>query len=117
MKAPESTCADIDAPIRIDRLLCYLRFVKTRSRAQELVAAGQIRCNGQRVIRTSQPVGIGDTITLPLGRCVRVVTIERLPARRGPPHEAQACYRDLDPNEKSGIAHPRSSITEGHSSP
>ncbi|WP_332310536.1 RNA-binding S4 domain-containing protein [Alteripontixanthobacter muriae] len=106
MKAPETQCAGVDTPVRIDRLLCYLRFVKTRSRAQELVAAGQIRRNGQRVTRTSQPIGIGDTITLPLGRAIKVVTIERIPARRGPPCEAQACYRDLDPHEKSGIAHP-----------
>ena len=39
----------------------------------------------------------GDILTLPLGDRVRLIEIRTLPERRGPPREAEACYRDLDP--------------------
>jgi ribosome-associated heat shock protein Hsp15 len=56
------------------------------------------------VLRTSQDVAIGDTITLPLPGGVRVIEIVALPARRGPASEAQACYRALDRGPIGGIA-------------
>ena len=90
--------ADGAHPVRIDRLLCYLRFVRTRSAAHRLVDEGHIRRNGERVTRASRDVGAGDILTLPLGGSVRLVEILTLPERRGPPREAQACYRELDPN-------------------
>lgn len=85
--------------MRIDRLLCTLRFVRTRSAAQKLVAGGHIRRNGERVTRGAHEVRIGDVLTLPLGDRVRLVEILALPERRGPPREAQACYRTLDPGQ------------------
>ena len=84
--------------MRIDRLLCYLRFVRTRSAAHRLVEQGHIRRNGERVTRASRDIVQGDVLTLPLGGTVRLVEILALPERRGPPREAQACYRELDPN-------------------
>ena len=83
--------------MRIDRLLCFLRFCRTRSRAADLVADGHIRRNGERVTRASQPVAVGDVLTIPLGKTVRLIEILALPDRRGPSREAQACYRPLDP--------------------
>ncbi|QKG70922.1 RNA-binding S4 domain-containing protein [Erythrobacter mangrovi] len=85
--------------MRIDRLLCTLRFVRTRSAAQKLVEQGLIRRNGERVTRGSQDVRVGDILTIPLGKFVRLVEILALPERRGPPREAQACYRELDPKQ------------------
>lgn len=82
--------------MRIDRLLCTLRFTRTRSAAQALVEQGHIRRNGERVTRGAQDVRIGDVLTIPLGNRVRLVEILALPERRGAPREAQACYRDLD---------------------
>lgn len=90
--------ADGRARVRIDRLLCYLRFVCTRSAAHRLVEQGHIRRNGERVKRCSRGIAAGDILTLPLGNSVKLVEILRLPKRRGPPREAQACYRELDPN-------------------
>ncbi|WP_370190318.1 RNA-binding S4 domain-containing protein [Qipengyuania sp.] len=84
--------------MRIDRLLCYLRFVRTRSAAHRLVEEGHIRRNGERVTRCSRDIGTGDILTLPLGERVRLIEILAVPERRGPPREAQACYRELDPN-------------------
>lgn len=83
--------------MRIDRLLCHLRFVRTRSAAQKFVEQGHIRRNGERVLRGSCDIHIGDVLTIPLGNFVRLVEILDLPERRGPPREAQACYRELDP--------------------
>ncbi|MGX7927534.1 RNA-binding S4 domain-containing protein [Tsuneonella sp. HG094] len=90
--------------MRIDKLLWQLRLTKTRGLAQALVGEGHVRRNGSRVLRTSQDVAIGDTITLPLPGGVRVIEIVALPARRGPASEAQACYRALDRGPIGGIA-------------
>lgn len=103
--------------MRLDRLLCYLRVVRTRSRAQALVEAGHIRRNGLRVERASQPIAPGDVLTLPLGRTVRVIAIDRLPKRRGPAAEAQTCYRELDPEGQSAIAAGQTANTEKDTEP
>lgn len=81
--------------MRIDRLLCNLRFVRTRSLAASLATAGHLRRNGVRITRPSQVVGIGDVLTIPLGNAgeVRLVEVLALPEKRGPAREAQACYR------------------------
>lgn len=83
--------------MRIDRLLCFLRFVRTRSAARQLVDAGHIRRNGERVLRASRDIVEGDILTLPLGKRIRLIEVLALPERRGPPHEAAQCYRELDP--------------------
>ena len=90
--------------MRIDKLLWHLRLAKTRSVAQSLVATGHVRRNGQRVLRASVDVIEGDTLTLPLPSGVRVIELISLPARRGPPAEAQGCYRTLDPGGETAIA-------------
>ena len=90
--------------MRIDKLLWQLRLTKTRGLAQALVGEGHVRRNGSRVLRASQDVAIGDTITLPLPGGVRVIEIVALPTRRGPAPEAQACYRALDRRPFGSIA-------------
>ncbi|MGE5952504.1 MAG: RNA-binding S4 domain-containing protein [Qipengyuania vulgaris] len=83
--------------MRLDRLLCTLRFVRTRSAARKLIEEGHIRKNGERVLRASRDVAAGDVLTLPIGSGVKLVEVLTLPERRGPPREAQECYRELDP--------------------
>ena len=83
--------------MRLDRLLCTLRFVRTRSAARKLIEEGHIRRNGERVLRASRDIAEGDILTLPLGNSVKLVEVLTLPERRGPPREAQECYRELDP--------------------
>lgn len=90
--------------MRIDKLLCFLRFARTRSAAQRWVSEGHIRRNGERVTRLDQPVSPGDVLTLPLSRKVLVIEIIHLPHRRGPAAEAAACYRDLDAGRLIAIA-------------
>lgn len=82
--------------VRIDRLLVYLRFARTRSAAQALIDAHALRRNRKHVLRGSEPVRIGDVLTLALGDRVRVIELTSLPDRRGPPEQARSHYREVD---------------------
>jgi ribosome-associated heat shock protein Hsp15 len=90
--------------MRIDRLLFNLRFAKSRTVAQRWIGEGHIRRNGERVLRQDLAVAVGDVLTLPLGRTVKVIELLALPARRGPASEAGACYRPLDAGGAKRIA-------------
>jgi ribosome-associated heat shock protein Hsp15 len=82
--------------MRLDRLLFTLRFARSRTLAQRWIAEGHIRRNGERVTRQDLEVLVGDVLTLPLRSRVLVIELLALPARRGPPDVARACYRALD---------------------
>lgn len=82
--------------MRVDLVLWYLRFAKTRPLAQAIAESGHLRRNGLRIDRASHKVAVGDVLVIPLPSGVRVVEILALPARRGPASEAQTCYRPLD---------------------
>lgn len=103
--------------MRIDRALYYLRFFKTRGLAQKLLGEGHVRINGRRIERCSQDVGIGDVLTLPIGRNVQVIEILDLPSRRGPAAEAHSHYRALDPVPKSELAAGLTQEPEGEEGP
>lgn len=90
--------------MRIDRLLHTLRFAKSRTLAQRWIAEGHIRRNGERVLDQALEVAVGDVLTLPLRARVLVIELLDLPARRGPPAAARACYRPLDDGRANGIA-------------
>lgn len=90
--------------MRIDKLLWFLRFAKTRGQAQEWVEQGHIRRNGQRIERCSASVALGDVLVLPVPSGVRVIRVTEMPLRRGPPLEAQSCYQVLDDTRPSPLA-------------
>jgi ribosome-associated heat shock protein Hsp15 len=83
------------ASLRIDKLLWHLRLSKSRSLAQTFVAQGHIRLNGRRVEKPSVEVKVGDALTIPRGDAVLAIRVLAIPLRRGPPSEAQACYREI----------------------
>ena len=83
--------------IRLDKLLWFLRFARSRSIAQAMVETGYIRLDGRRVTRSSCAVHPGATLVLPVGERIEVIRLLSLPLRRGPAPEAQACYVRLDP--------------------
>ena len=83
--------------IRLDKLLWFLRFARSRSIAQAMVEAGHIRLDGRRITRSSCAVHAGSTLVLPVGERIEVLRLLSLPLRRGPAPEAQACYQRLDP--------------------
>lgn len=82
--------------MRIDKLLWFLRFARSRPVAQEMAQSGHIRLNGKRVDKAHQRIATGDVLTLPLASGVWVIEIVVVPERRGPAIEAQSCYRVLD---------------------
>jgi ribosome-associated heat shock protein Hsp15 len=98
--------------LRIDKLLWFLRFAKTRPLACALVEEGHMRLNGRRIERAHHKVCVGDVLTIPLGGqiagTVRVIEVLALPLRRGPSSEAQGCYRVLDGGPVDPIAAPQS---------
>lgn len=82
--------------IRIDRLLVYLRFARTRSAAQALIETRALRRNRIHVLRGAEPARIGDVLTLAVGSSVKVIQLVSLPDRRGSPAEARSHYREVD---------------------
>ena len=83
--------------IRVDKWLWQARFFKTRTLASKLCRSGKMRVNGERVTKASVAIAIGDVLTFPQKRAIRVVELLALGERRGPAPEAQALYDDQSP--------------------
>lgn len=83
--------------LRIDKLLWYLRFARSRSIAQTMVEAGYIRLEGRRLSRSSATVMAGQHLVIPIGNHVEVIRILALPERRGSAPEARTFYQRLEP--------------------
>jgi ribosome-associated heat shock protein Hsp15 len=77
--------------LRIDRWLFFCRFFKTRSKATAAVTGGHVKLNGERA-SPGQRVEVGDRIDLVRERLAYSLEVARIPTRRGPAKEAQACY-------------------------
>lgn len=82
--------------MRVDRFLWYARLAKTRSAAQAIAMRGLLRIDGRRIERAAAPVRVGSVLAYPLNGKVRVLRIDVLPKRRGPPAEAAALYTPLE---------------------
>ena len=81
--------------LRLDKFLWFARIVKTRGAAQALAEEGRIRLAGRVIDRAHAPVRVGDVLSFAQRGQVRVLRVEALPARRGPPAEARALYSEL----------------------
>jgi ribosome-associated heat shock protein Hsp15 len=81
--------------LRLDKFLWFARIVKTRSAAQALAEDGRIRIAGRVVDRAHAPVRVGDVLSFARRGEVRVLRVEALPVRRGPPSEARLLYCEL----------------------
>lgn len=84
-----------EATLRLDKFLWFARLAKTRERAQAIAEGGHLRLDGRRIDRAHAPVRVGDVLSVPLPRGVRVLRVEALPGRRGPPAEARMLYSEL----------------------
>ena len=81
--------------LRLDKFLWFARIVKTRALAQGLAEQGRLRLNGRVVDKAHAIVRLGDVLSFARHGEVRVLKIDALPARRGPPAEARALYSEL----------------------
>lgn len=89
---------DPQAPaLRVDKWLWFARFCKSRNVAAELAKSGKMRVSGVKISKPSHSVRVGDVLTFPLGRHIRVIQIVALGSRRGPAPEARTLFDDLDP--------------------
>jgi ribosome-associated heat shock protein Hsp15 len=79
--------------VRVDKWLWAARFAKTRSAATELVLAGHVKVDGERV-KPARDVVLGDTIEIRLGPMRRVVVVTGLGDRRGPAKAAALLYEE-----------------------
>lgn len=87
--------------MRLDRYLFFIRLVKSRTLAQAVIEAGNIRIDGKRVAKTSEEVRVGSVVALPLHGQVRILRVLALPQRRGPASEARTCYEELGETAES----------------
>lgn len=81
--------------IRIDKWLWQARFFKSRSLASKVCASGKVRVDGAVVAKAHYLVRIGNVLTFPQARDIRVVRVEALGTRRGPATEARGLYSEL----------------------
>jgi ribosome-associated heat shock protein Hsp15 len=77
---------------RLDQWLWFARFVKSRSLASRLCAAGAVTINGITVTKPNQTVRVGDIVRFPHGGWQHTVRVTALGVRRGPASEARMLY-------------------------
>ena len=88
--------------LRIDKFLWFARIVKTRSLAQQLAGQGRLRLGGRVIDRAHASVRVGDVLSFAVHGKVRVLKVEALPLRRGPPAEARLLYSELEESGPGG---------------
>ncbi len=82
---------------RIDIWLWHARFFKTRSLSTKICRAGKVRLNGQKITKAKTSVMVGDVLTFPQAKIIRIAKVLAFNTRRGPAPEAQALYHDMTP--------------------
>ena len=82
--------------IRLDRFFWHACLAATRALAHALATEGLVRIDGRPTGKEAAMVRVGAVLTYAdHGGAIRSLRIEELPARRGPPAEARACFTDL----------------------
>jgi ribosome-associated heat shock protein Hsp15 len=80
---------------RLDKWLWFARVVKTRRQAVELIEAGYVRIDTQRVDVPAKLVAPGMVLTIALERRVRILKVKGVAPRRGGPDVAACLFEDL----------------------
>jgi ribosome-associated heat shock protein Hsp15 len=97
---------------RLDKWLWFARVVKTRTLAANLVEEGKVRINRIKITKPSQPVRVGDVLTVSVGPRIRLLKVLAFGERRGPPAQAQLLFADLSPPPEPRPASPAGQIAE-----
>jgi ribosome-associated heat shock protein Hsp15 len=79
--------------MRLDKWLWAARFYKTRSLAQQAIAAGQVRLAGERV-KSSHEVRPGDGVSIRKSDFQWDVVVRGISEQRGPASVAQKLYEE-----------------------
>jgi len=81
--------------VRLDKWLWAARFFKTRSLAQQAIAAGRVKLNEVRV-KPAHELKIGDAISLRKEDLEWNVVVRLLSDKRGPAEQAKKLYDESD---------------------
>jgi ribosome-associated heat shock protein Hsp15 len=80
---------------RLDQWLWFARFVKSRSLAARLCAAGEVAVNGFAAAKPNHAVKEGDIVTVTQRGWERTVRVLALGERRGPAKEAHRLFKEM----------------------
>ena len=81
--------------MRIDKWLWAARFYKTRSLAQQAIAAGRVRLNDAR-IKPSHELKPADALAIRVGDFEWQITVKALSDKRGPAEVARQLYQESE---------------------
>jgi ribosome-associated heat shock protein Hsp15 len=81
--------------LRIDKWLWAARFFKTRSLAQQAIAAGRVKLGDARV-KASHPIKPSDCLAIRVGEFEWQIIVNALSDRRGPAEEARKLYQETE---------------------
>jgi ribosome-associated heat shock protein Hsp15 len=81
--------------MRLDKWLWAARFFKTRSLAQQAIAAGRVKLGGARV-KSSHTVKPSDLLAVRVGDFEWQITVKDLADKRGPAEQARKLYEESE---------------------
>jgi ribosome-associated heat shock protein Hsp15 len=81
--------------MRVDKWLWAARFFKTRSLAQQAIAAGRVKLNDARV-KPSHELKIGDALAVRVGDFEWQIEVKALSDKRGPAEQARKLYEETE---------------------
>ena len=81
--------------MRIDKWLWAARFFKTRSLAQQAIAAGRVKLGGARV-KPSHLVKPSDSLAIRVGDLEWQIVVSALSDKRGPAEQARKLYQETE---------------------
>jgi ribosome-associated heat shock protein Hsp15 len=81
--------------VRVDKWLWAARFFKTRSLAQQAIAAGRVKLNDARV-KSSHELKIGDGVAVRVGDFEWQIVVSALSDKRGPAEQARRLYQETE---------------------
>ena len=89
--------------MRLDKWLWAARFFKTRGLAQDAVAGGKVKLNGDRV-KAARSVAPGDKLAIRIGEYEWLVEVKALSTQRGPAEAARKLYAEEEASRALRIA-------------
>ena len=81
--------------MRVDKWLWAARFYKTRSLAQQAIAAGRVKLNDSR-IKPAHELKAGDALAIRVGDFEWQIAVKALSDKRGPADVARKLYEESE---------------------